>query len=195
MSANAIAPAACGGHRPTNLTHRKENFHPVPSFVGEQKKMTALRILLELAHDKSIETIKAAPHICLAGCHVDTRGCAQTQHNYTSPRTAIRRRNVAPSNPLPTPIRRPQDKSTNKAVCDPSCAAGRSTTSTGMSDTAGAVHARPSDEPRLSSPIRFEYLFNEDSDNPSWRQYSVRFSPLRSNAATSSATSARLRRC
>ena len=96
---------------------------------------------------------------------------------------------------VPTPIRRPQDRSTNKAVCDASCAAGRSTTSTGMSDTAGAVHARPSDEPRLSSPSRFEYLFSEDSDNPCWRQYSVRFSPLRSKAATGSATSARLRRC
>lgn len=42
--------------------------------------------------------------------------------------------------------------------------------------------------------MRFEYLFSELSDNPCCRQYSVRLSPLRSNAATSSATSARLRR-
>lgn len=172
----------------------EENFHPVPSFIGEQKKMTALRILLELADDKSIEPIKAPPHICRAGSHENARGCAQAEHNYTSPSTAIRRRNVAPSNPVPTPIRRPPDSSTNKAVCDASCAAKRSTTSTGTSETAGVVRSLGSHQPRLSLPIRFEYLFSEDSDNPCCRQYSVRLSPLRSNADTSSATSARLRR-
>src|SRR5580704_18649773 len=155
--------------------------------------MTTLRILLELADDKCIEAIEAQPHIRPAGSHVNARGCAQAEHNYTSPRTAIRRRNVVPSNPALTPIRRPPDSSTNKAVCRACGAAGRSTTSTGISDTAGSVLLLRSNEPRHAS-IRFEYLFSEDSDNPCCRQYSVRFSSLRSNDATSSATSARLRR-
>ena len=67
--------------------------------------MTALRILLELADDKSIETIEAQPHIRPAGSHEDARGRAQTQHRYSCPSTAIRRRNVVPSNPALTPIR------------------------------------------------------------------------------------------
>lgn len=37
----------------------EENLHPVSSLVGEKKNMPALRILLELANDQSIETVKA----------------------------------------------------------------------------------------------------------------------------------------
>ena len=56
----------------------KENyFHPVPSFVSEKEQMAGSGILLELAHDKSIEAIKAQPHICRPGCHENARSRAQ----------------------------------------------------------------------------------------------------------------------
>lgn len=127
---------------PQTRAIEEKYLHPVPSFVGEQEKMTARGILLKLADHKSIKAIETEPHIRRSGSHVDASGCAQAEHNYTSPRTAIRRRSVAPSNPAPTPIRQPPDSSTNKAVCHACCATGRSSsTSTGISETAGAVHS------------------------------------------------------
>ena len=127
---------------PQTRAIEEKYLHPVPSFVGEQEKMTARGIVLQLADHNSIKAIETEPHIRRSGSHVDARGCAQAEHNYTSPSTAIRRRSVAPSNPAPTPIRRPPDSSTNKDVCHACCAAGRSSsTSTGRSETAGAVRS------------------------------------------------------
>ena len=125
---------------PKAIAIEEKDLHAVPSFVGKEKQMTALRILLELPNDKSIEAIEAEPHVRRAGGHENARGRAQTEHRYTSPSATIKRRSVTASNPAHTPIRRPPDSSTYKAVCDASCATGRSTTSTGISDTAGAGH-------------------------------------------------------
>src|SRR5487761_2283735 len=102
--------------------------------------MAALRVFLQLSDDKSIEPIESEPHVRHARGHENARGRAQAEHRYTSPSATIKRRSVTASNPAPTPIRRPPDSSTYKAVCDASCTTARSTTSTGISDTAGVEH-------------------------------------------------------
>lgn len=44
---------------PQAVAVEEKNLHAVPSSVGEKEQMAGSGILLELAHDKSIEAIKA----------------------------------------------------------------------------------------------------------------------------------------
>ena len=52
---------------------QKENLHAISSRIGKQKQMAALRVLLQLADNKSIEAIKAETHIGCAGSDENAR--------------------------------------------------------------------------------------------------------------------------
>jgi hypothetical protein len=43
---------------PQAVAVEEENLHAITALVGEQKQMAALRVLLQLADDKRIETIE-----------------------------------------------------------------------------------------------------------------------------------------
>src|SRR5208337_1174030 len=73
-----VQPASFHAPRanPKAVAIEDKNLHAIAPFIGEQKQMTALRILFELANDKSIKAIESQSHIGIPGCHKDARGCA-----------------------------------------------------------------------------------------------------------------------
>src|SRR5271165_7352870 len=62
---------------------RRSSWLGMGAIEGTLKKMTTLRILLELPDYQGIEAVEAKPHVRFAGGYENPRGCAQPEHPAT----------------------------------------------------------------------------------------------------------------
>ena len=114
--------------------------------------------------------------------------------SYAASSTSSSRGSVSASNPAPMPICRPPASSICIALRLADCAIALSTSSTGISETAGMTRVTSSRHMPLGPLAPLRCRLNVQCDRACRRQYPARLRPLGSNPATRTATSARLRR-